>query len=343
MRALLQRFRRLAVSLLYYSGLLWIYAAIALRGRAVVLTYHRVLPRERQKQSFSHAGIVVTPETFERHMRFLRRFMRPVSATEFLRLWSSREPMPARTCLVTFDDGWYDNLEFALPILQRHAVPAVLFVATDYLGTSRCFWQEELARLIYLLWRQGATGDFERLGIGALAAQGEDEVRPGIARFVTRTKDQLTPPQIAELLAQLRASLERNAGGPAPANEDRFLSWEQAAALSSSGIVEIGSHAMSHTPLNRQPLATTARELVESRRLIRERLGGDPVTFAYPNGDFDDATVEAVRQAGYDLAFTTRRGTVSSASDAWRLERINIHEAAAPTAAALFGRITGLA
>src|SRR6201999_329515 len=105
---------------LYYSGALWLYAAVKLRGKAVVLMYHRVLPSGAD--SFSHAGIVVTPQTFERHMRFFARHFRLLDLAGFRKELDGG--FGPRACLVTFDDGWQDNHRHALPVLRRHRVPA---------------------------------------------------------------------------------------------------------------------------------------------------------------------------------------------------------------------------
>lgn len=330
------------VSLFYYSGLLWLYAGFSLRRRAVVLTYHRVLPKDRQSNSFSNPSIVVTPTTFERHMRFLRRFMNPISLDELTTLLRDRRPIPPRTCLVTFDDGWYDNFEFALPILRRYRVPAALFIATNYVDSEDCFWQERLSRLLFRVWQQrGISSSFiDDLGLASLNVPQERNAVTAIAKVIHSLKKARSPHGIARFTARVAAALAA-AGIPlrSDVHEDRFLGWSQLSAMRDSGIVTIGSHAMSHTPLDQLDATELARELLASRRTIRERLGCDAATFAYPNGDFDEATVEAVRAAAYELAFTTQRGTVSLESDPMRLKRVNVHESAAPTAAALFGRM----
>ena len=84
------------------------------------------------------------------------RHFRPLSSGRRLRACSrAGEPLPDMSCLVTFDDGWWDNFEHALPILRDRGVPAAVFVATDYIGSERCFWQERLNRLLFRAARQG--------------------------------------------------------------------------------------------------------------------------------------------------------------------------------------------
>ena len=129
MHRLKQLVRRSLTKALYYSGALWLYAHLLARNRVVVLTYHRVLPSDRAAASFSSPAIVVTPDTFAMHMDTVKRWFTPLNASTFA------AHSGGRACLVTFDDGWYDNHAFALPVLERTGVPMLLFVATNYIGS----------------------------------------------------------------------------------------------------------------------------------------------------------------------------------------------------------------
>jgi hypothetical protein len=83
-------------------------------------------------------------------------------------------------------------------------------------------------------------------------------------------------------------------------------------------------------------------ELRRSREIIRERTGIDPSDLAYPNGDHDTHIAKAVEETGYRCAYTTNRGLVEPASDAFRLRRINIHEQSTNSDAAFMSRLAGL-
>jgi len=331
---------------LHYSGLLTLYARVALSGKAVVLMYHRVLPRERQRNSFSSAAIVVTPETFDMHMSLVRRFLRPVSVQEFARLVRTGAAIPSGTCLVTFDDGWYDNHAFALPILQKHAVPAIVFVATDYIASDRSFWQERLARMLFLSLAHEdlAAAVLPHVGGNGLPATNDEVHRRRVARAVV---EKLKVEPIETVRASVEAVTREIASHLDLTNdelvgEDRFMTWAEVNELQASGLVTIGSHTQTHVPLTKLDRETASRELLLSREAIRANTGSDCSEFAYPNGDFDDETVDLVRSAGYSIAFTTLRRHVTANVDPLRLARINVHEAATPTAAHMLGRVAGL-
>lgn len=312
---------------LYYSGIAWLRAAVVFRRRAVVLMYHRVLPAQPRPDAFSTDAIVVTPATFERHMRLLRRSFNVVSAEQLRSMVAGETPWVPRSCLVTFDDGWFDNAEHALPVLQRHSVPAVVFVATAYMGTQRTFWQERLTRLLFNAWRLGERAQpiFQELQSPGILRLQEQAARTAIREVVTHFKSQ-TFEQIDTVLGQVEQFLRDHDAAIESFGDDRFMSWSQAAALRKSGLVAVASHAHSHAPLTSIGAGEVARELGESNEHLRNQLDCEARFLAYPNGDYNDEVVELARRAGFQLAFTTDVGWVAAGDDPLRLKRINISE-----------------
>jgi len=338
MVAVKRALRRLFAATLYYSGLLWLYAAVKLRGKAVVLMYHRVLPAGAD--SFSHAGIVVTPQTFERHMRFFARHFRLLDLAGFRRELDTG--FGPRACLVTFDDGWQDNHRHALPVLRRHRVPTTMFVATGYIGTDQTFWQERMTRLLYQVSRReglgdAVLGDLEARGLRALDDAAAREQARAIVTRLKRAGDQARVDQVL-------AALERACAGSGleVLGDDRFMDWNEVRELTDSGLVTIGSHTHSHTILPQVGYDGAKAEFDRSLQILRER-GLPPVLeCAYPNGIVDDAVARAARDAGFTLAFATRNQLVAHGDDKFRLRRINIHEQATATVPELLCLITGV-
>jgi hypothetical protein len=133
--------RRFAARFLFASGAIGAYRRLALRNRAVVLMYHRVMPRE-EPASAAFEGIRVDPATFELQMAYLRKHFHLLALVDLrLHLWK-RIPFPPNSCLVTFDDGWRDNYIHAYPVLNRYEIPAVVFLTVGHIGTRKRFWQD---------------------------------------------------------------------------------------------------------------------------------------------------------------------------------------------------------
>lgn len=333
--------RRTLAFALYWSGALHLYAAVRLRDRATVLTYHRVQPESAD--SYSAEGITVSPQTFARHMRFLSEKFRPLSVEEFRSCVASGR-FPRRACLVTFDDGWADNETYALPILQQSSVPAVLFIATAFVGTSNTFWQERLTRLLFVLTRQPTRGQqlLEELGISGARAAPQKKARRMVRDFVTRTKSRDT--HAIEVLEQrVVAALGDDASACAvDFGDDAFLDWEAIGRMVASGLVTIGSHAHSHSPLPPMGRDGASSEFSEAASIIERHGLPRPWVCAYPNGDVDAAIAEAAKATGHEIGFTTEPGHVRHGDDPLRLRRINVQESSTETEPELLCRILGL-
>jgi peptidoglycan/xylan/chitin deacetylase (PgdA/CDA1 family) len=331
---MIERLRRLARGsiawALYYSGVLWILARARLRERATIVMYHRVLPAGAD--TFSSDSIIVTPQTFERQLRFLKRHFRLLSMRDLAEAWESRRPLPSMSCVVTFDDGWFDNHRYALPILRKLGVPAVVFAATDYVGSQSCFWQERLARMLYQ--SAGCPGEPARLAaqyagadIAALPdARRRAQALAAVSRLKSRGSD-----AIANAEDELRTAL-RAAGIEPGLGDDRFMTWAELAELARDPNLTVGSHGCSHTPLDSLPPAAVTEELERSRERLERELGCAIDTIGYPNGDYDEQVIELVRRARYRLGFTTDKGWNATTDDSLRLRRINVSEASSRTA-----------
>lgn len=327
--------RRVLAYVLYYTGLLWLLAKFRLRGRAVVLMYHRVLPPAAA--SFSHEAIVVSPREFDLQMSFLRRHFQPLTPEQFsyeLRNGTFRR----RACLVTFDDGWKDNAEHALPVLRKHQVPALVFVATGYVGTDRTFWQERLTRLLFFATRSSESANTLR-ELGLTSAVGlSDAVALATVRDAVTTMKQWEPGRVHELIQRLedevgRVPTARNLG------DDTFLSWDDLRRLQQSGWVVVGSHAHSHRPLTRLGYDGACAEFTLSRAALATNGFCDVRTCAYPNGNVDTAVVRAATDSGFELGFATAHGFVRPGDDPMRLRRINIGSAGVGSRAEFLSRI----
>ena len=312
---------------LYYSGLLWLYAAFKLRRRAVVLMYHRVLPEGAD--TFSEEGIVVTPRTFARHLRFLKQHFRLLSLDQFVAAVQEGARLPSRGCLITFDDGWHDNVTYALPLLREHGVPAVVFLATDYVGSAQCFWQERLTRKLFVAAQADGA---PRQIVESQTSAGVHLVPPldrrrVIRAAVTRMK-QWPAAEVARFESDLDCALAE-AGIPSPGSgEDRFMDWDEASRLAPPSPLVAAAHGCSHVPLTSLGPSAAMEELRETRARLQAAVGRVVTAIAYPNGNYDDSVVQQARGAGYLAGFTTQRGLVSEGDDPLRLRRLNVHEAA---------------
>jgi len=286
-------------------------------GRAIVLMYHRVSDEP------DYLGMAVAPGVFRRQLEVLRRRARVAPLLDLVRRLSGGAPLEHDLAAITFDDGYRDNLDVALPILRSAGVPATVFVSIDFIDGTRLPAGERLRAACERLWtRRTPPGAWT--GGGAAAA----EVRamlatPGALDAVARLRQTLKP--LADGGEAVMTALDAMAADGTPGTSP-MLDWDGVRALAAAG-VEIGSHAMSHGILARMDHADAAHEIRASKVRLDAELGRPVVGFAFPNGRRGDHLPVhgvALREAGYVYACTAETGINRPGCDAYQLARIGV-------------------
>jgi peptidoglycan/xylan/chitin deacetylase (PgdA/CDA1 family) len=211
--------------------------------------YHQVSP----KPVAAFAKYTVTAKAFAAQMRWLAvaRYT-PLTIQALTEAWHDRQAMPRRPVVITFDDGFRDCMEYAVPVLQHHGFPAVFFLVAGLMGQT--------------------------------------------SQWMLRT----------------------------PAVELPLMDWGAARALESLGM-ECAAHSMTHPALADQPAAASRAELVDSRRLLEDRLGREVRHLAYPFGSVSAGVRDLAAEAGYVAACTTEHGLAGEGNDRLLLPRVPVY------------------
>ncbi|BFU93644.1 MAG: putative Polysaccharide deacetylase [Nitrospira sp.] len=331
----------------YYSGL----AHVRNRGRVAIVTYHRVVPNDMVRAEHIQPGMYVRTESFEAHAAYLRERFVVLPFADLLEQWRTDGlDSSKRYCVITFDDGWHDNYRYAFPVLKKYGLPATIFLATDYIGTSRWFWPDELAYVLGQAQQQMREKDFHGALVSVLAkvtqAEGaatpclpllaESDVSVNSDRLIEQCKN-LPPETIAEFVHQLSQAL-----GVRPPGVRVLLDWNEVKEMAKHNIT-FGAHSCSHRILTNIPLAEVEEELIESREaLLKHDLAPVPV-FCYPNGNFNRKIQSLTKAAGYLGAVGCEIGLEDGRPhDAFALKRISVHEDAAASDSLFALTLSGL-
>jgi peptidoglycan/xylan/chitin deacetylase (PgdA/CDA1 family) len=332
---------------MYWLGILQLWQHIALRRKAVVLMYHRVLTHEERSRAGSHPAVIVDQRTFAKHMEVVKRRFHVLSVDEFAKCVEQRTPFPSSSCLITFDDGWRDNFTNALPILEKYGLPAVVFLPVNYIGQARVFWRESFTHLLLAAIERGRRDAVVRdrlrqllqpVGIEHVLDLTDDDPREAVSYAIgnqRRWPKTVVEPLLTLLSAELKIPIT------AFADTDGFIDWEQVDAMSRRGIA-FGAHGVEHLLLTHVSANEADREIRLSRDAVAERVRPKVLTFSYPNGFLTDAIANQVKAAGYRLGFTTRRRPVSASDDPLTIGRINIFEDGTTSTPMFLARVLGL-
>jgi peptidoglycan/xylan/chitin deacetylase (PgdA/CDA1 family) len=277
--------------------------------RLLVLGWHNIDPTP-----FYPADPGAGRRGFDRQLAAIDKLATVVPLSAAVDTLARGGSLPPRAVALTFDDGYADWLEAAVPALDRRGMHGTFFLVSDILSGRIGAWWEELADAFdrctasTLEWA-GRTHDLTTPAarLGAQAAL-KDELK-----LVDRATRVEAVARIAERIAP-----------PPPARAPMFLDWPGAKALAATGH-GIGSHTVTHPILAREDVDTQREELVASRRALSDGLGQTVDLLAYPNGnagDYDQQTMELARAAGYRAAVTTRPGLVGPHEPPYAMHRV---------------------
>lgn len=278
------------------------------RGRLSILIYHRVLAAADPLDTWD-----VSASEFDGQMRVIAETFTPLPLSEAVERLRGGG-LPPRAACVTFDDGYRDNVEVALPILRRHGVPATFFIATGYLDGG-CMWNDKVVEALRVM--PGRELDLGRWGLPVFGLDGADARRRAIETIL---------PALKYLPAAERESRadELLTAARLPAVASPMMRETHVRALHTAGM-EIGAHSITHPVLTRVDATQARREIADSARRLSDILREPIRLFAYPNGkpgeDYGPEHVTMVREAGYAAAVSTAWGAASAAGDVYQLPR----------------------
>jgi peptidoglycan/xylan/chitin deacetylase (PgdA/CDA1 family) len=302
---------------------------------AVILHYHRVADLSGDPFLLN-----VMPHLFEEHLKVVKTLGEPVSLTKLTDALRRGE-LPRRAIVVTFDDGYADNLHHAKPLLERHGVPATVFVATGAVESQREFWWDELERLVLepgelpSRLQLNVNGSVQQWELGPFAVYTEDDRRRHCAwtlatqsnpssrhRVLRELYERIYPLNDTEKWRVLDELALLSSLGRNTRPTHRPMRGDEIIELARDGLIDIGAHTQTHTPLT-SLLVAGQRQEIEGSKIRLEQILSRPIKhFAYPHGLFTAETVEVLRQVGITAACTTLPGPVRRKSNLLRLPRM---------------------
>lgn len=267
-------------------------AIIGVRPQRLVLMYHRVGPPDRRG--------AVSLEAFEQQVRHLRSRHQLYTSSGLVRRLTAGAAAPDAVA-ITVDDGYSEVYENIFPLLRRLAVPATLYVVTDFVDGLTWLWPDQMA--FVMLHTQRKTWSF------AIGERRRDYVFASLSARLAAWSDYsdwlltLPPPARDEALCAAAGELGVELPREVPAGY-RSVTWDQLREMADAGI-EIGSHSCSHPRLTLLDDASLKDEMVRSKARLEAMLDRPVRSFCYPHGtlaDVDARVADAARAAGYENA-----------------------------------------
>ncbi len=339
--------KHILIATLYYSGLLSLYLFLfkpSVRKTPLILMYHQVFKNPEKENIFIQGGLYVSQDIFDKQLAYLKKKYTIISLSQLVELLERGHSLPKKIAVITFDDGWRDNYQYAYPVLKKHNLPATIFITTDFIDSRKIFWFLEAA----LLHQKGRLSEDQFYTIFENLPSAHENV-PEKSSFNRKNLKFLyhNTESFLEFLKQFDFStvssiLNKMSEFSGFRLLDRLterwmLNWDEIKAM--ADLVEIGSHGCSHRIMTRLSPEEIMKELTTSKKTIEEKTGQPVSLFAYPNGDYSAEIEKMVSQAGYRAAIATLQGPPSpDGYELYAIKRLGVHEGMAAGIGGRFSR-----
>lgn len=288
--------RHLAFPVLVKSGASRILAYQS-KHPCLILNYHGVVDQPQPEISVNHMGA----KDFDDQIRYFKRNFNLLGLDDFVETIHSDKPSSKKSILITFDDGYANNYDYAFPILQNHKAPAVIFPVTGLIGTEKASWYDYFDLTKHLLTDSGIASKIKFIANDF-----------GLT-FDTKENLHILTEQFKSFdLEKKSAFLKQymSVVGDDVFHDSRktkfwkMLNDKQIKEMSESGLITFGSHTVSHPNLDLINPEIACNELAESKAFLEKITGKTVKSIAFPDGGYNDGIKNMVREIGYEIMFS---------------------------------------
>lgn len=288
-------------------------------GRLAIFLFHGVIP-ERRSGVRNYTEKHVDAGTFRTILMGLAELGTAIDADYAIAALADDEPLPDHAFMITFDDGFHNNVAVAAPILEELRVPACFYVTSGFVEEGTASWIDMIEFAVEHAARDSLRLPWEAAARSIRTMDQKIELLDEV-RHVAKTLEDLDP---YDLAAELQEQSGSGPFEPDPAL-DRKLSWADVAALHATDRFVVGGHSHTHRVLSHLPRPELEREVDTSLALVEAAIGERVRHYSYPEGlshCYSDEVIEVLKERGIVCSPTAEPGVNAVGADLFRLKRV---------------------
>jgi peptidoglycan/xylan/chitin deacetylase (PgdA/CDA1 family) len=301
-------------------------------NKIIILAYHRVFSPKTDPQL-----LCVWQKNFEEHLKVIRKNYNPISLSDLYDC-RTRKRIPDKSVIITFDDGYKDNLMHACPLLEHYQIPATVFVTTGFIGSKRELWWDDLERLILVSDEMP-----KELAVTIGSKRYSWKIPPQSASILMHrawnVSEKIIPSERFTVYKDLHALLRplntfeqdeilydisKQVGVLREGRDDYLIcDSQEIIKLARSAYVAVGSHTVTHPVLSGVSRDVLFNELIMSKRMLEDFIQKPVTCFSYPFGSLCDIghSWKVVKNVGYCCAVANYHDVVTRWSNRFLLPR----------------------
>lgn len=267
----------------------------------------------------------VSPENFDDHIKYIQQNYQLLTIDDFFDFLSEGKNLPKKSVVLTFDDGYADNLLEALPVLEKNNAQALFYISTGNLNTTNEFWWDEVERHLLLA--------------GKLPEELRLKINDSDIIYSTKTAAEIknTYETLLPLLRTMTSSTRKNtimqifewSGKIPPRSTHRSMTFDEVKIMSNSSAAVLGAHTHSHQSLAALTKEEQKDEIQLSKNILEELTGKEILHFSYPFGtkkDFNQTTIKICFDLGFKWVSANYPDTADVTSSNFQLPRFLVRD-----------------
>lgn len=319
--------RLLVFDLLHQVGLIKLYRFIH-RNSVAILMLHGVMD-EGVPSTWAPLRPQLSRKRLKATLEILSQYYNFIRLEDAVDMLAGRAPMKPCGLVLTFDDGYRNQLKHALPILQDFNAPATIFLATGHIDQRKPFWFD---RLDYALQHARLAGRQFNIGneIIQFPSDSRADVRVSFKQLRDAAKRVERPDTMMAQEMEMLAERLENESGQRLADifeQDDWsalLDWKEIREAGAQSLVTFGSHTLDHTRLGLATDEETRYQAKKSKETIEKHTGTECRFFCFPSGSFSANSLNVLKESGYAAAVTTLEGLNTRKDNPLALRRISL-------------------
>lgn len=299
--------KRLVKHLLFYSGLIRLAHRFRNRQTLTIIMLHRILPEDKIKEYGANPEWSMTPEVFENFLIFIKKYYTPVSVEEIEDSFKHSKQLPANAILISFDDGWRDNYQYASKYLLDHQVPSIIFIVTNTINQQLPFWQE----LVYSCCVKSSSDFLQCIKLSGM--DNCDSILTFISELSNNPDYIKNKDRVIEYCSKVKSNLPR-----------QLMDEQEILELHKHKYISIGSHGASHNLLGNMSQGEQWQEISSSRDVLEKITRSNIRFLSFPHGSNNAETLLLCQQAKFSLMFDSK--VAINHSHSTQLARVHVSQ-----------------
>lgn len=297
------------------------------RRKVIILFLHGVMDKE-DDQKWEPLRQQVSCKVLGKAVERLKKYYHFVDIQEAVGMLKGEVPCKPNSIVMTFDDGYRNNVTRALPVLKARGVKPIIYLVTNVIEHRRAFWFD---RMDYIL--QNMDSGRKNITIKGRTFVLDRSSRSNMKRSYKKMRDEIKvlfedDSEMNQEINHIANELERASGKKIADIIEKddwasVLTWEEI-IREKDGDVDFGSHTADHLRLGLVDSGMVREQLMQSKAAIEEKLTRKCRHFCYPDGSYNAEVAKEVEKCGYESAVTTEYGLNSMGDNVFTLKRIHL-------------------